>query len=127
MSMEVTNINVSSVANTAAEMKKGGYRLVVITCTPNGEEYDITYSFDKETNVKHFRITMPEESEIPSIGASYFGAFVYENEIHDLYGFRFKGMSLDFNGTFIRTSVPYPFKTKKPEPTVTKVAKEVKE
>jgi len=127
MSMEVSQINVSAVRKTADEMKKGGYRLIVITCTPNGEEYDITYSFDKETNVKHFRITMPEESEIPSICDSYFGAFVYENEIHDLYGFRFTGMSIDFKGTFIRTSVPYPFKTKKPEPTVTKVPKEVKE
>lgn len=126
MSMEVTQLNLSTVQKTAADMKKEGYRLVVVTCTPNGENYDITYSYDKETQLKHFRITLPEESEVPSICPSYSGAFVYENEIHDLYGFRFKGMTIDFKGTFIRTTVPYPFKTKKPEPTVTKVPKEEK-
>jgi len=126
MSMEVTMMNLSEIQKIAGNMKNDGYRLVVITCTPNEDKYDITYSFDKNTQLKHFRITLPEDSEVPSICPSYSGAFVYENEIHDLYGFRFKGMSIDFNGTFIRTSVPYPFKTKKPEPTVTKVAKEEK-
>ncbi len=126
MSMEVMQKQVGEIAAAAEKMKKDGYRLVVITCTPNGEQYDITYSFDKDNALVHYRLTLPEESEVPSICGSYSGAFVYENEIHDLYGFRFQGMSIDFKGTFIRTSVPYPFKTKKPEPKVTKVAKEDK-
>ncbi|HJJ39533.1 MAG TPA: NADH-quinone oxidoreductase subunit C, partial [Methanocorpusculum sp.] len=88
---------------------------------------DITYSFDKELqNFRHLRLNEAEEAEIPSITPAFPGAFVYENEIHDLYGFRFKGLSIDFKGTFIRTSVPYPFKKKQPEPTVTKVPKEAK-
>lgn len=123
MNMEVTQINVSEVEKTAADMKNQGYRLVVMTCTPAiGGGFDITYSFDKDLALKHFRITMP--AEIPSICKSYAGAFVYENEIHDLYGFVFNGMTIDFKGTFIRTSVPYPFKKEIPEPTVTKVRKE---
>ena len=114
MNMEVTQISVSDVEKTAAEMKRQGYRLVVMTCTPAvGGGFDITYSFDKELSLKHFRICK-----------SYSGAFVYENEIHDLYGFVFHGMTIDFKGTFIRTSVPYPFKKEIPAPTVTKVKKE---
>lgn len=125
MNMEVTQITVSEVEKTAEEMKRQGYRLVVMTCTPAvGGGFDITYSFDKDTALKHFRITMPAESEIPSICKSYGGAFVYENEIHDLYGFVFNGMTIDFKGTFIRTSVPFPFKKEIPAPTVTKVKKE---
>ncbi|HJJ63603.1 MAG: NADH-quinone oxidoreductase subunit C [Methanocorpusculum sp.] len=125
MNMEVMQIAVSEVEKTAAEMKNQGYRLVVMTCTPAvGGGFDITYSFDKDLALKHFRITMPAESEIPSICGSFAGAFVYENEIHDLYGFVFNGMTIDFKGTFIRTSVPYPFKKEIPEPTVTKVKKE---
>jgi len=39
----------------------------------------------------------------------YWGAFVYENEMHDLFGIRVRGMNIDFKGTFIRTSIKYPF------------------
>ncbi|HJJ46639.1 MAG TPA: NADH-quinone oxidoreductase subunit C [Methanocorpusculum sp.] len=122
--MKVIQKSSAEIVAATEKIKKEGYRLVVVTCTPNGEMYDITYSFDKENTLVHYRVTLPEESEVPSICGSYFGAFVYENEIHDLYGFRFSGVSIDFKGTFIRTSVPYPFKTKKPEPKVTKVVKE---
>ena len=39
----------------------------------------------------------------------YFGAFVYENEIHDLYGFTVTGINIDFKGTFYRTTIKHPF------------------
>lgn len=127
MNMEVTPIALADVPTAAADMKKKGYRLVVMTCTPATDGYDITYSYDKDTKLVHYRIAVAEGAVIPSIGASYAGAFVYENEIHDLYGFTFRGMTLDFKGTFIRTSIPFPFKKKTPEPTVTKVPREKKE
>jgi len=127
MNMKIDPINPADVQNTAGTMKNGGYRLVVVTCTPADEGYYITYSFEKETDLRHYRITVAEGTKIPSIGSSYGGAFVYENEIHDLYGFEFEGMSLDFGGTFIKTSVPYPFKKKEhPAPSVT-IVKEAKE
>jgi ech hydrogenase subunit D len=123
--MEVVSVDIAEIEKIAADMRAGRYRLVVITCTAAADEYDITYSFGKENDLVHYRLTVPEGTVIPSIGASYGGAFVYENEIHDLYGFLFSGMTLDFRGTFIRTSVPYPFKKKRvSEPTVTKVSKE---
>ncbi|WP_319378595.1 NADH-quinone oxidoreductase subunit C [uncultured Methanocorpusculum sp.] len=127
MNMKIDPINPADVQKTAGTMKNGGYRLVVVTCTPADEGYYITYSFEKETDLRHYRITVAKGMKIPSIGSSYGGAFVYENEIHDLYGFEFEGMSLDFGGTFIKTSVPYPFKKKEqPAPSVT-VVKEAKE
>ncbi|MDO5844764.1 MAG: NADH-quinone oxidoreductase subunit C [Methanocorpusculum sp.] len=122
--MNVNSITKADVAKTAADMKNQGYRLVVVTCTPAAEGYDITYSYDKEGELKHYRINVSESDKIDSIGKSYGGAFVYENEIHDLYGFTFEGMTLDFKGTFIRTSIPFPFKKQAAEPTVTKVKKE---
>lgn len=123
--MDVESVVKGNIRKTAAQMKKDGWRLVVITCTPAENGYEITYSFDKEGTIRHYRINASDGEKIPSIGVSYGGAFVYENEIHDLYGFTFEGMTLDFKGTFIRTSVPYPFKKKEtPQPTVTKVKKE---
>lgn len=127
MTADIEMKKVSEIVSAVETMKNDGYRLVVMTCTPAAEGYDITYSFDKGMrDFRHLRINEAEEAEIPSITSVYPGAFVYENEIHDLYGFRFKGLSLDFKGTFIRTSVPYPFKKKQAEPTVTKVPKAAK-
>jgi ech hydrogenase subunit D len=117
MNMEIIPKAPGDIRETAAIMKKEGYRLVVITCTSMDGGYDITYSFDRHHSLRHFRLTVSEGTVIPSIGESYGGAFVYENEIHDLYGFAFTGMTLDFNGTFIRTSVPFPFR-KKAEPKI---------
>ena len=124
--MDVKPVVKGAIKKTAEQMKRDGYRLVVITCTPSEEGYDITYSFDKEGCDVHHRISAKEGENIPSIGSAYGGAFVYENEIHDLYGFTFEGMTLDFGGTFIKTSIPYPFKKKEGEqkPTVTKVRRE---
>lgn len=125
MTMEIIPVSPAGIEKIAADMKAEGRRLVVITCTAAAEEYDLTYSFARENDLRHYRMTVPEGTVIPSIGASYGGAFVYENEIHDLYGFTFTDMTIDFGGTFIRTSVPYPFKKKEmPAPTVTKVPKE---
>lgn len=126
MTMEIIPASPAGIQKIAADMKAEGRRLVVITCTAAEREYDITYSFDLHNELKHYRMTVPEGTVIPSIGASYGGAFVYENEIHDLYGFLFEGMTIDFKGTFIRTTVPFPFRKKEtPAPTVTKVSKEV--
>lgn len=126
MTMEVIPASPAGIEKIAADMKAEGRRLVVITCTAAAEEYDLTYSFARENDLRHYRMTVSEGTVIPSIGASYGGAFVYENEIHDLYGFTFTGMTIYFGGTFIRTSVPYPFKKKEmpAAPTVTKVLKE---
>ena len=123
MTVEIEMKSCSEIKSAAEVLKNEGYRLVVMTCSPASDDYEITYSFDKEGSIRHLRIVEKEEAEIPSITDVYPGAFVYENEIHDLYGFRFKGLSIDFNGTFIRTSVPYPFKKAVPSPTVTKVPK----
>jgi ech hydrogenase subunit D len=125
MTMKVISTSLTGIKKMAADMKGEGRRLVVITCTATTEKYEITYSFDKDDDLVHYRLTVPEGEVIPSIGASYSGAFVYENEIHDLYGFSFSGMTLDFGGTFIRTSIPYPFKKRETRaPTITKVSKE---
>jgi len=48
----------------------------------------------------------------------YWNSFIYENEMHDLFGIPVRGMNIDFKGTFIRTAVKYPFS--QPPVTVTK-------
>ena len=80
--------------------------------------FEINYSFDKDYHFENIRITIPGNTEVPSISGMYWNSFVYENEMHDLFGIQVRGMNIDFKGTFIRTAVKYPFG--QPPVTVTK-------
>ena len=86
-----------------------GYRLVQIGCTDVGGIYEINYSFDKGYHLKNLRLKVGPDTEVPSISGIYWGAFVYENEVHDLFGIPVTGINIDFKGTFIRTATKYPF------------------
>ncbi|MDD1723823.1 MAG: NADH-quinone oxidoreductase subunit C [Methanospirillum sp.] len=86
-----------------------GYRLVQISCTHDGDNYELTYSFDRDLALSHLRIRIPPETAIPSISRIYLAAFVYENEIADLFGIPITGIAIDYKGTFIRTKIPHPF------------------
>jgi ech hydrogenase subunit D len=94
----------------ARERCEGGWRLVQIGCARIGEQYEITYSFDKDLLIEHLRIVIGPDTEISSISIIYLAAFVYENEIVDLYGIPIQGIFIDYKGRFIRTSVPHPFR-----------------
>ncbi|MGA2160806.1 MAG: NADH-quinone oxidoreductase subunit C [Methanoregula sp.] len=103
-------IDVGKLIGSVEQCRNEGYRLVQIGCTKvDDNAFEINYSFDKDYVLKNLRITVTGETEVPSITGMYWGAFVYENEMHDLFGIQVKGINIDFKGTFIRTSVKYPF------------------
>ena len=73
-----------------------GYRLVQISCASEGDAFEVTYSFDKDLTLTHLRIPASTEKPIPSISRIYLAAFVYENEIADLFGIPFSGIAIDY-------------------------------
>lgn len=93
----------------AEEFKKKGCRLVQMHCTKAGDTFEINYSFDINYEFSNIRIITDGKTEIPSISGIYWGAFIYENEMHDLFGIRFAGMNIDFSGNLIRTAKKNPF------------------
>jgi ech hydrogenase subunit D len=106
-----TEIEGANLIGKVQSYRAGGYRLVQVTCTAVGDHFEINYSFEKDLRFETIRITIDHDTEVPSISGMYWGAFVYENEMHDLFGVQVKGMNVDFHGNFIRTAVPYPFRT----------------
>lgn len=90
-------------------LQADGYRLVQIGCTDIGGAYEVNYSFDRDYQYRNLRLTVGPETEVPSISGIYWGAFVYENEMHDLFGIPVTGINIDFKGTFIKTAEKYPF------------------
>lgn len=93
-------------------LKTGGYRLVAISCTKVDEGLEISYSFDKDFDFISLRIAIPDESEIESISCFFAPAFLYENEIKELYGIKVKNILLDYNDNFYKIAKKTPFKNK---------------
>jgi ech hydrogenase subunit D len=102
-------ISVGEVVPKAEQAKRDGHRLVQIGCTKIDDLFEIIYVYDKDYQLLNYRVTVKQDDEIPSITDMYWGAFVYENEIHDLYGLPVKGINIDFKGTFYRTAIKHPF------------------
>jgi ech hydrogenase subunit D len=104
-----TPIDVGKLIGRVEQFRSGGYRLVQINATKVGDLYEINYSFDKDYKFENIRITIPIDMEVPSISGMYWGAFIYENEMHDLFGIQVKGINIDYKGNLIKTTIRYPF------------------
>ncbi len=47
--------------------------------------------------------------ELQSVTAIYPYAFIYENEMHDLFGVTFKNLALDYGGKFFKIAEEKPW------------------
>jgi ech hydrogenase subunit D len=104
----IVPISVGEVVQKAEQEKKDGCRLVLMSCTKIDENFEITYTYEKDLRLRNYRITVKQGDEIPSISGVYWGSFVYENELNDLFGLNVTGINIDFKGTFFQTSVKHP-------------------
>jgi ech hydrogenase subunit D len=109
MNQQLIPIDKKELTARAEAMRKESFRLVQIACTLT-DNFEITYSFDKDYQLKNLRcIVSKEDPTLNSITASYLCAFTYENELQDLFGLKVKDMQLNFNGTFYQTAIKTPF------------------
>jgi len=116
---ELEPVEKSDLVGIVARLFAEGYRLVQIGCSTLASAYELTYSFDREYRLKNLRITVTPEQEVPSISVIYPNAFLYENEIHDLFGVVVSHIAVDYKGTLYRTALGTPFSidnVKLPEP-----------
>ena len=110
MAQQIIDIQVSELLDRAKDMLAQGQRLVQICCTKLPDKLELQYSFDRDYAFTSFRITLPNvDGAIPSISSVYLSAFLYENEIHDLFGVKVTGIAVDYQGKFYRTATPRAF------------------
>jgi len=106
----IKNIEPKELIAKVEEFHKQGYRMVQACCTKLTENgFEVTYSFDKDYKLENLRVTIPQEIELPSVTGVYGGAFLYENEMHELFGISFKGINVDFKGHLYKKKIKYPF------------------
>jgi len=112
---EMVGIEKRDLVEMVASLRSSGYRLVQICSTTLAERYEMNYSFDKDLKFRNLRFTVLPGESVPSIGLIYGNAFLYENEIHDLFGITIENMTTDFHGTLYKTRIPAPFSVQVPE------------
>ena len=95
------------------DLKSDGYRLGQICATKVSAGFEILYSFDKNHELLNLKLTVAEEEEVQSVTGEYWSAFIYENEMHDLFGIKIKHIALDYGGHFFKVAEPTPWNPKK--------------
>ena len=116
---EILPVTRDDLVGRVARFFSEGHRLVQIGCSTLPSGYELNYSFDKDNRFTNLRLTVAPGEEVPSVSVIYPGAFLYENEIHDLFGVVITNISLDYAGTLYRTALKAPFSVenvKFPEP-----------
>jgi ech hydrogenase subunit D len=95
---------------TISDMRTEGYRIGQACATKLESTIEVLYSFDKDHILRNIKVVVEDEKpELQSITSVYWSAFIYENEMHDLFGITFKNSALDYGGKFFKTSKPTPW------------------
>ncbi len=104
----IIGIEPADLMEKAQKLKDEGYRIVQI-CANKVNGFELSYSFDKDHNLTTLRMTIPEEQEVMSISHIFFPAFLYENEMKDLFGIKITNIVLDFNGNLYKLAEKTPW------------------
>ena len=109
-------LDAADILEQAQTCKNAGWRFVQLLAVNTEVGIDLIYSFmlpfekaDTEAKIVNYKVTGVNKDEIiHSITDFYLEAFVFENEIHDLFGVQIEGIAIDFKGTFYSLSQSEP-------------------
>jgi ech hydrogenase subunit D len=100
---DIENIDASNLLESVADIKSSGYRLGQACATKIEGGIEILYSFEKDETLKNLKVRLPDDApEIHSVSGIYWPAFIYENEMRDLFGVTFRNLALDYGGHFFK-------------------------
>ena len=108
-----TPVRPSQLLTKVKDLKAEGYRFGQACATVVDDKFEIIYSFDKDHELTNLRLVISKGTKVESITGTYWPAFIYENEMHDLFGIKFDHMELDYEGNFFKVSEPTPWNPKK--------------
>ena len=110
MNQVFQEVDHSEIPSLAKRMRSEGYRMVQICGVTKKGETEMVYSFDRDHEMVCYKVHVPFGTSVGSITPEYWAAFVYENELHDLFGVEFTDSRLAYKGNFFRMSVTTPWK-----------------
>lgn len=122
---ETETIITDSLLSHIDALKLDGWRLVQILCVAlsGNTGYELTYTFGGDLALLSYRLNIGIKDAIPSITSLYPAAFLYENEIRDLFGVRIERIEADWLGCVYGDMIDTPFRKKTITPTSSESAK----
>lgn len=110
LTQSIESAEAHDLLSIASDMKTGGWRLGQACATMAGEMIEVLYTFEKDYILKNYKVTIDAKApELQSVTSVYAYAFIYENEMHDLFGITFKNLSLDYGGKFYKIAKETPW------------------
>lgn len=107
--MRFTPITLGDIPTLSNKRKEDGSRFVQILAVNTEAGIDLVYSFMNEGALTNYKVEAVQKTDtVPSITGNFLEAFVFENEIHDLFGVNISGIAIDFAGRFYDLAVSQP-------------------
>jgi NADH:ubiquinone oxidoreductase 27 kD subunit len=110
---EIKTIRKEDLLAECAALQAQGMRLVQVLALNTDGGFELSYSFGKEYRMLSLRFTITSDEPVPSITPVWKAAFLYENEIKDLFGVKIENISVDYNGKFYNVAREHPFAARK--------------
>jgi ech hydrogenase subunit D len=99
--------------------RRDGHRLVMINATAvkatpegAGDGCELLWTFERQGQLEHLRERVADGEEVPSVSGLYPFAWLYENEVRELFGVNVTGLNVDLKGQLYRTAVKVPLSLK---------------
>ncbi len=112
-------IEPEAILDHAMKMKKQGFRLSQACAAYVNKKFELSYSFADDSGTYQLttlRIVIDPETEVSSITELYPYAFLYENEMKELFGVKIRLINLDYDNKLYRIRQETPLKVDRPEP-----------
>jgi hypothetical protein len=71
--------------------------------------FEIAWAFARDGQLETIRETIDAATPVPSVSEFFGAAFLYENEIRELFGINVTGIGLDLKGQLYKTATRVPF------------------
>lgn len=113
---EFNTVTIEELPALSKDRLENDWRFVQILATATDTGVDVQYTFMKDTILQNSTIqNVQPEDVIPSITDNFLAAFVFENEVHDLFGVKIEGIAIDFDGKFYDLTEAEPMRVISPE------------
>jgi ech hydrogenase subunit D len=95
---EILPIELERLLTEVDILRSAGWRLIQVLCVSSTEGWELSYSFGLDLSMLSLRFRVGPSDDVPSVTALYPAAFLYENEIRDLFGLRIERIRGDWQG-----------------------------
>jgi ech hydrogenase subunit D len=102
-------IKKSALPEAVGRARSEGRRLVQISATRAAPGFEVNYSFARGYDLDNYRIFLAPGEPLASVSGIFPTAFLYENEMHDLFGIPVENMTVDYKGGFYTLAKAAPY------------------